>query len=712
MHTPTIRPIYLYVAAVSVGGFAVAVALSARGDPLEAISRAPQQFWLFTLFLFLGELIPVKVPRRNEDVEISTSATFAFALVIAFGPVVAVLAHGLATLIADLLRRKPWWKATFNAAQYALSIAAGGAVLGLLTRLPNHASPAFGPMDLPGILVAAAVFFLLNHTLTQVAICLAQGLPLLPGLRADFVFQGSTAMLMLALAPITVVAAERSLTLVPLLVLPMLSVYRSTTVWLDKQYKEYQALHDPLTGLPNRRLFYDRSDQAIAGGRRSGRSVALMLIDLDRFKEINDTLGHGIGDQVLRQIGTRLEGTLREADTMARVGGDEFALLLPQVSHPLDAVEVADKVLRALEAPFTVGGMSLDVDASIGIAISPEHGRDVHALMQRADIAMYEAKASHTGAELYAPERDRHSTRHLALMGEVRRAIESGQFTLHFQPKADMTTGKVRGVEALVRWDHPRHGLMKPDEFIPVAEQTGLIKPLTLHVIDRALAQFKEWQALGLPLVVAVNLSVRNLQDPKFPGDVERLLEEHGVDPRDLDLEITESAVVVDPIRTKGVLRRLHQMGLTLSLDDFGAGYTSLASLKRLPVQELKIDKSFIVNMAADRDDAVIVRSTIDLARNLGLRVVAEGVETADVWSELAELGCNLAQGYYVRRPAPAVDLMQWLAASHRSANGASPNGHYGNGASRNGSAGPSVSGNGSSNGHRPYERALPPVAS
>jgi diguanylate cyclase (GGDEF)-like protein len=662
MRLHSIRPIHWYVAVVSATGLALAVVLPAT-QGLSHIQSAPGQFWLFVAFLVLGEMVPVKVPRWNEDVEISTAATFGFALLVGFGPAAAALAHGLATLVADLTRRKPWWKAGFNASQYAVSVAAAGAVLALSGVPHEGMPPAFGPADIPGILAAGAVFFLVNHTLTQVAIALAQGLAIVPNIRSDFAFQASTAFLMLFLSPIAVVAAEQSLWLVPLLALPMLSVYRSTTVWLEKQYKEHQALHDPLTGLPNRRLIHDRIRQAIMGGRRSGRPLAVMLIDLDRFKEINDTLGHRTGDIVLREIGGRLAGLLRETDTIARLGGDEFAVLLPEVPDVAAAIQVADKILKALEAPFVLDGLSLDVDASIGIALYPDHGLDVHTLMQRADIAMYVAKEAHTSCELYTAERDRNSTRRLALLGELRRAIDRGQFLLHYQPKIDMRTRRVAGVEALVRWQHPRHGLMQPDEFIPLAEHTGLIKPLTLHVVDRALAQCRQWQSMGLEVPVAVNLSVRNLQDVNFPEEVGELLQKHEVHPELLELEITESAIVVDPTRALAVLGKLTGMGVRLSLDDFGTGYTSLASLKRLPVRQVKIDKSFIVNMVVDHDDDIIVRSTIELARNLGLQVVAEGVETEDIFERLAGLGCDLAQGYYLREPVSAAELTNWLAA-------------------------------------------------
>lgn len=661
------RPIYWYVAAVSLAGLFTIVALVMKNRGIVHVGDSLIHFLLFTGFVVVGELWPVRIPRRDEHEEITTSSIFAYAMVLSFGLAAAVLVFAVATLASDLTRRKHWWKAGFNAATYVLAVAAAGLVLRTFADIPRPGvSPAFESLDLPVILLGALAFLVVNHVLTRTAIAIAQEVPIIPSILGDFAFHASITFVMLALSPIVVVSAERSLLLVPLLALPMIGAYRFTGIWLEKQYKEHQAMHDALTTLPNRRLFQDRIRQALLGGRRGRQPVGVLIIDLDRFKDINDTLGHHMGDLLLQMIGPRLQALLRESDTIARLGGDEFAVLLPNVVDAAGGVKVADKILAALEEPFVVEGLDLDIDASIGIALYPEHGEDVNTLMQRADVAMYLAKEAHTGYELYTLERDRHSAKRLALLGELRRAIEDGQFVLHYQPIADMQSGSIGGVEALVRWQHPRHGLMMPDEFIPLAEHTGLIKPLTLFVLNQALRQCRTWHQAGLELTVAVNLSVRSLQDEEFPDEVARLLHDHQVDPSWLELEITESAIVVDPIRALGVLGRLGVMGVGLSLDDFGTGYSSLAYLKRLPVSEIKIDKSFIINMALDDNDAVIVRSTIELARNLGLQVVAEGVETEEMWSLLSSLGCDLAQGYYLSRPIPAEDLTSWLAGSGR----------------------------------------------
>lgn len=439
-------------------------------------------------------------------------------------------------------------------------------------------------------------------------------------------------------------------------------VRASSTLRRQAAENERLSLRDPLTGLPNRILFRERAQQAIRAARRGGSRVGVLLLDLDRFKEINDALGHDTGDVLLRKVGPRLEATLREVDTVARLGGDEFGVLLPEVADAPAAAHAARKIRSALEAAFDLGEVAVEVEASIGISLFPDHGDDVDSLMQRADVAMYQSKHSGAGYEVYAAERDRYSPDRLGLVSELRGAIQRGELVLHYQPKAEMATGRVTGVEALVRWRHPERGLLLSDEFIPLAEPTSLMLPLTLHVTDQALRQCRAWRDQGLELSVAVNLSLRNLEDPRLPDHLARLLERWGLEPSCLELEVTESAIVEEPARVMGVMTRLAGMGLQLSIDDFGTGYSSLAYLKRLPVSTLKVDKSFVLGMVEDENDAVIVRSTIDLGRNLGLRVVAEGVETAELWDRVAELGCDVAQGYHISRPVPADQVAEWMA--------------------------------------------------
>jgi diguanylate cyclase (GGDEF)-like protein len=435
----------------------------------------------------------------------------------------------------------------------------------------------------------------------------------------------------------------------------------SKTLRHQAEVNEHQALHDALTDLPNRTLFHDRVHQALTSARREHVPAAVMIMDLDRFKEVNDTLGHASGDELLKLVGIRLHETLRDSDTVARLGGDEFGILLPKVLDAEAAVAVARKLRTTLEEPFTIHGLALQMEASIGIALYPDHGANVQSLLQRADVAMYVAKERPAGCEVYSRERDEYSPDRLTLLTELRRAIDRDQLVLHYQPKADLRSGEIAGVEALVRWEHPERGMIPPDEFIPAAQKTGVIGPLTMFVLDEALRQCRTWTLQGLELCVAVNLSTRNLLDVHLPDTVGDLLTRWEVPARLLELEITESTILADPVRAMQILSRLDEMGIRLAIDDFGTGYSSLAYLKRLPVDELKIDKSFILGMEESENDEVIVRSTIDLGRNLGLRVVAEGVETATAWNRLASLGCDIAQGYYLSRPVPAAELTTWL---------------------------------------------------
>jgi diguanylate cyclase (GGDEF)-like protein/PAS domain S-box-containing protein len=424
---------------------------------------------------------------------------------------------------------------------------------------------------------------------------------------------------------------------------------------------EHQALHDALTGLANRTLFRSRINHTVKARRRSDADAAVMVMDLDGFKEINDSLGHAAGDDLLVELGRRLKAALRTSETVARLGGDEFGILLPHVSGPDDVVRTVERIQEAIENPMTLQGLSLSLEASIGIALHPDDGKDVETLLRCADGAMYHAKAEKSGWAFHDRNHVRPDTARLTLMGELRRALDHRELVLYYQPKAVLANGEVHAVEALLRWKHRARGLVSPDDFIPMAQQTALIKPLTLYVIDEALRQCRSWQDDGLRLAIAVNLSARNLVDPDFPTQVAGLLERWNIEPGLLEFEITESAMLDDPTCTKLILEHLSIMGIRLSIDDFGTGYSSLAYLRRLPVSEIKIDRSFVMNMDQNEDDATIVRSTIDLGRNLGLDVVAEGVENEQVWNRLKALGCTAAQGYYLSRAVPAPDLRIWL---------------------------------------------------
>ena len=423
---------------------------------------------------------------------------------------------------------------------------------------------------------------------------------------------------------------------------------------------EHNALHDALSGLPNRVLFSDRLEHTIAAAGRDPALFSVLMIDLDRFKEINDTLGHSIGDRVLREIGPRLTPILRPGDSLARLGGDEFALLLPAAGTD-QAKEVTGRVLEALREPFELGELTVTVDASVGIVTYPIHGTDAETLVQRADIAMYLAKGHGRGEALYDPAEDPYDPDRMMLIGDLRAAISDGELELHYQPKFSTEDLELVGVEALVRWAHPTRGQLPPGDFIPLAEHTGLIRPLTLFVLRQAARQWHVWHQDGLEVTIAVNLSVANLLDNQLIDDVQRILTEERMPAQHLVLEITESTVMTDPHRTIAILERLAAMNIRLSVDDYGTGHSSLAYLRRLPVHELKIDRSFVQHLAVDDQDLQIVHSTIALGHSLGLRVVAEGVEDARALTLLQDHDCDLVQGFHLGRPVPPDALQHQL---------------------------------------------------
>ncbi len=426
---------------------------------------------------------------------------------------------------------------------------------------------------------------------------------------------------------------------------------------------EYQALHDALTGLPNRALLADRVDQAIRAAQRNHRPLALLLMDLDHFKEINDTLGHHCGDLILKEMARRMRTLVRGSDTVARLGGDEFAILLPTADQT-QAERIAEKIVQAVEQPIELEGQTFVLGASVGIALYPLHGSDGPTLLRCADVAMYSAKRKRHGYALYETAQDQHSVEYLALKRELHEAISRKDLLLYYQPVVDLQCGRVTGVEALARWPHPRHGMLYPDDFIPLAEQTGLIRPLTLWGLEEAARQSQEWLDLGLELRIAVNLSVHNLHDAHFPEHIARIMDAVAGHPARLRLEITETAIMSGSGGALDILNRLSAQGVRISIDDFGTGYSSLTYLKQLPVDEIKIDKSFVIGMSVDNNDAVIVRSTIDLAHNIGLKVVAEGVEDENTHRLLVGLHCDAAQGYYFSEPLSVQDLMAWLRSS------------------------------------------------
>jgi diguanylate cyclase (GGDEF)-like protein len=425
-----------------------------------------------------------------------------------------------------------------------------------------------------------------------------------------------------------------------------------------------EARTDELTGLPNRRFFYETLRSCLEP--ESGREqLAVLMIDLDRFKEINDSLGHHVGDEVLRQLGPRLASVVGSSGTVARLGGDEFGLLLAPLSEPVEATRVAERVRDTLRTHFQLESITLRVDASIGIAIAPDHGSAADALLQKADVAMYEAKRHHRVWEVYSSFRDRHTRERLELMEDVRDAIDRHQLILYYQPKLDLATRAITGVEALVRWQHPVRGLLTPDRFLALFEQSGLMGPLAMDVIDQAVTQQAQWARENVDVSVAVNLSPANLTDEELPEKIAEVLDRQGVDPSSVVLEITEDCLM-DADHSRDVLNRLHNLGVLLSVDDYGTGFSSLAYLRDLPVSEVKLDRAFLADAGTDGRAVAIIRSTIELAHELDLRIVAEGVETDEALNLIADLGCDAAQGYLLGRPAPASVLFPVPSAPAR----------------------------------------------
>src|SRR3954447_22943169 len=497
-------PLQPYIAAVIFAGTLCGVGVFVL-DGTSLTRLASPEILFFAACALIGELVPLKVVTRGVEGEVTTSTTFAFAAMLVAGPACAFVALVGASFAADAMRGKAPTKLLFNSCQYAITLTASGLALHLLTGVPRGGEEVhFIPEDLPGILVAAAIFFLVNSSLVATVIALVQQLRVGRYLVQDWFFQVSTGGLLLGLAPMVALAADFALPFVALLFLPLLAVHRGGRQAIAK---EHQALHDALTGLPNRSLFSHRIEQLLNAGRRADRTAAVMLIDLDHFKEINDTLGHHAGDRLLQEVAERLDATLDESQTVARLRGDEFGVLLPPGASHDEAGAVPHHRPAQLREPFSIDGLTLEVDASIGIACAPGHGNDVEQLNQRADIAMYAAKEGGRGHVMFEPQLDRYSPRRLSLAGSLRSAIADGEIVLFFQPKAELTTGKITGVEALARWRHPRLGLIGPSEFVPIAEQTGLIGPLTSHVLAEALEQVRKWSEQGEELSVAVNLS-------------------------------------------------------------------------------------------------------------------------------------------------------------------------------------------------------------
>jgi diguanylate cyclase (GGDEF)-like protein len=643
----------------------VGLAALATGDHgWHQIGRHPLVAPLLASLLLVTELMPVTLLHNRSEVEVATSTTFVLALLLFAGIGPALVAQLMASLVADLVQRKSAVKIIFNLAQFAIAIAASGTVLTQLGGPTTLSDGLMGRSEILPVIAASAAFLAIHNFMVWTVVALATGSSLWRMMRGEWTFSTASGLVLVGLAPVVDLVAVKALPMLPLLLIPVGAVYVTAR---SSVAQAHQALHDGLTGLANRTRFRADVSATLEEQGRMHRPLAVLLVDLDRFKEINDTLGHHTGDVLLCEVGPRLAASSDAVTLVARMGGDEFAVLLADIDGPEQAVEVARKLTQALEEPFVLDdGLMLEVEASIGVVVTPEHGGDVDVLLQRADVAMYLAKASRSGVELYAPERDDNTRRRLTLIGQLRTAIAGNELTLFYQPKLNLASHEFSGVEALIRWFHPQLGTLAPDEFIPLAERSGLIKPLTHFVLQTAIRQAKQWHNDGLPLRVAVNLSARTFLDSDLPSMVGGLLAAADMDPEWLELEITETELMGDPERGAKVLQRLHAMGIRLTIDDFGTGHSSLAYIRSLPVDEIKIDRCFVAAMTGDgcSADDIIVRSTIELACNLGLEVTAEGVETVAQLELLTALGCNFLQGYYLSRPVPPDELFTLLAAT------------------------------------------------
>ncbi|GHJ09766.1 hypothetical protein TPA0907_41330 [Micromonospora humidisoli] len=769
-------------------GLAALVSVASLVDLVDRPDGLPAAFWTMAVLAVGCDARPFVPSGRRQTSAVFPSTCFTFAILLGWGLGPAVLVQALAVTVSGVRLGHAPWRTTFNAAQYACALAAAHLVLrsgpgGLFD------GDRLGWTDVLAVGGATVTWFVVNYGLVSTALRLRFGGRWWPAVRQGLPFELLSTGSLLLLAPVLVTAARASAALIPLVLVPLFAVYRMAH--LSDEQVQLAAL-DPLTGLPNRKALLaevaeqvHRHAERVARGEPGAR-VALLLIDLDRFKNVNDALGHAVGDRLLVEVGARLAGVVGERDLLARLGGDEFAIVAGGLDGVDEARELAGRVVAALTEPVSLDGLPLDVGGSIGIALFPDHGEDYATLMRHADVAMYDAKHRNDTVAVYAAESDHNSAERLALLADLRRVLENGpvagstvrggdgaalpprlapddgpgdaprpavdggpgpglgrgpgsgvrtdpgggpgvggtgrwwlprrrsrpapahpdellnriltgadpvrrhgppehppagpapdtgpaatppapaaevgEITMYYQPQVAIATGEVVGVEALLRWRHPRRGMVDPEELIRVAEQSAVMRLLTYRVIDDVVAQLAKWSAAGTTLRAALNVSVRDLHTGEIVDRIADRLAGHGVRPDRLQLEITEGALMADPRRVLATITRLHQLGVAISLDDFGTGYSSLQHLRRLPLSEVKVDRSFVLGMAGDADDAAIVRSTIELAGALGLRVVAEGVEDERTWRLLHAAGCDAAQGWFYARPMPADELTAWLA--------------------------------------------------
>ncbi|MEU6175261.1 bifunctional diguanylate cyclase/phosphodiesterase [Streptantibioticus parmotrematis] len=663
---PPVPPAVLRAAVVAAAALALMVGVVRVVTDGHALFPGHAAGWAFAVLtgVIVGHLVALGRDRWWGGT--GSGAALTLAVLLLYGWVPSVLISLAVVVLVGAARRHRWRQALLHGAVDILGIGAAALVLRLFGTAPSVERPwlpaTWTYSAIPTVVLASLCYLAATRTLLWFTVAPAGGgLPTVA--RTALVRQGLVGVALLGIAPLVVAVAAQMPMLLPLFAVPLIAL--DSTLWIARARAEEQ-LRDPLTGLPNRQWLLERTWTALDHADRGGVRAALVLIDLDRFRSVNDTLGHLAGDRLLLQIADRLRLALPRGAEAARLGGDEFAVLLPTCDSPTRAQRVARSLVAALGSPLNLDGLTLVLEASAGVAVFPDHAGDAEGLLRRADVAMYEAKQDRSGVEVYEATRDGNTPDRLGLLGDLRRAIDHGDVELHYQPKVRFD-GQVAGLEALLRWEHPERGRVSPEEFIAIAESSGLMPQLTDYVLETALAQVARWRGMGIEVPVAVNVSPRDVHTPGFAGSVAARLARHGVPPGALQLEITEHVLLEEPQRAADTLAGLTGHGVKMSLDDFGTGYSSLVHLRRLPVSELKIDRSFVARLVVDTEDAEIVRCTVDLAHSLGLLVVAEGVEDDETWERLRDLGCDAIQGWLVAAAMPAEETTAWLRVRAKS---------------------------------------------
>ncbi|MFE2430639.1 putative bifunctional diguanylate cyclase/phosphodiesterase [Streptomyces sp. NPDC059373] len=657
---PALPSAALRYAVVGAAGLALGTGVTRVRLDGDALFPGGTVGWAFAVLtgIIVGHLVAMGRDRWWGGT--GSGASLTLAMLLLYGWVPAVLVSLAVVVLVGCARRHRWRQAMLHGAVDILGIGAASLGLAAFGTHPSAEQPwypsTWGMAAVPAVVVSALAYLAATRTLLWYAIVPRDGgLPTVA--RTALIRQGLVGVALLGISPLIIVVAVQLPVLLPLFAVPLIAL--DSTLWIAHARAEEQ-LRDPLTGLPNRQWLLERAWTAIDDAQRNGDRTALVLIDLDKFRSVNDTLGHMAGDRLLLQIADRLRLALPRGAEAARLGGDEFAVLLPTCDSPTRAQRIARTLVAALSSPLSLDGLTLVLEASAGVAVYPDHAGDAEGLLRRADVAMYQAKRDRSGVEVYEAKRDGNTPDRLGLLGDLRRALDAGDVELHYQPKVRFD-GQVVGLEALVRWVHPERGRVSPEDFIAIAETSGLMPHLTEYVLEKALGQIARWRAMGLEVPVAVNVSPRDVHSPGFAGAVAARLARHGVPPGALQLEITEHVLLEDPQRAADTLAGLTGHGVKMSLDDFGTGYSSLVHLRRLPVSELKIDRSFVARLVVDAEDAEIVRCTIDLAHSLGLLVVAEGVEDDETWERLRDLGCDAIQGWLVAAAMPPDETTAWL---------------------------------------------------